>query len=58
MLELALHAIPENLKSTVYSKVKAMAPHSGGILLFYGLCGSVLEKSRMISGLWAQGFSF
>jgi len=44
MLELALHAIPENLKKTVYSKVETMAPHSDGILLFYGLCGNVLGK--------------
>lgn len=44
MLELALHAIPENLKKTVYSKVRAMVPHSDGILLFYGLCGNVLGK--------------
>lgn len=44
MLELALHAIPENLKRTVYSKVEAMAPRSDGILLFYGLCGNVLGK--------------
>lgn len=42
MLELALHAIPENLKKTVYSKVELMAPCSDGILLFYGLCGNVL----------------
>jgi hypothetical protein len=44
MLELALHAIPENLKKTVYSKVELMAPRSAGILLFYGLCGNVLGK--------------
>lgn len=44
MLELALHAIPENLKKTVYSKVELMAPHSDGVLLFYGLCGNVLGK--------------
>lgn len=44
MLELALHAIPENLKKTVYSKVELMAPRSDGILLFYGLCGNVLGK--------------
>ena len=44
MLELALHAIPENLKKIVYSKVRAMVPHSDGILLFYGLCGNVLGK--------------
>ena len=44
MLELALHAIPENLKKTVYSKVELMAPLSDGVLLFYGLCGNVLGK--------------
>lgn len=44
MLELALHAIPENLKKTVYSKIEFMAPRSDGILLFYGLCGNVLGK--------------
>lgn len=44
MLELALHAIPENLKKTVYSKVQTMVPYSDGILLFYGLCGNVLGK--------------
>lgn len=44
MLELALHAIPENLKKTVYSKVELMAPRSDGMLLFYGLCGNVLGK--------------
>ncbi|AKB70616.1 DUF1638 domain-containing protein [Methanosarcina mazei] len=44
MLELALHAIPENLKKTVYSKVELMSSCSDGILLFYGLCGNVLGK--------------
>ncbi len=44
ILELALHAIPENLKKTVYSKVELLAPGSDGILLFYGLCGNVLGK--------------
>jgi len=44
MLELALHAIPENLKKTVYSKVELMAPHSDAVMLFYGLCGNVLGK--------------
>lgn len=44
MLELALHAIPENLKKTVYSKVELMAPRSDAVLLFYGLCGNVLGK--------------
>lgn len=44
MLELALHAVPENLKKTVYSKVELMAPRSDGVLLFYGLCGNVLGE--------------
>lgn len=44
MLEFALHAIPENLKKTVYSKVELMAPRSNGVLLFYGLCGNVLGR--------------
>ena len=44
MLEFSLHAIPENLKKTVYSKVELMAPRSDGVLLFYGLCGNVLGK--------------
>ncbi|AKB24369.1 hypothetical protein MSMTP_0900 [Methanosarcina sp. MTP4] len=44
MLELALHAIPENLKSTVYSKVENVSSFSDGVLLFYGLCGNVLGK--------------
>ncbi len=44
MLELALHAVPENLKNTVYSKVESVVPCSDGVLLFYGLCGNVLGK--------------
>lgn len=44
MLELALHAKPENLKEVVYDKARAMSEYSDGILLFYGLCGNVLGK--------------
>lgn len=44
MLELALHAIPENLKKTVYGKIEQMSPYSQTVLLFYGLCGNVLGK--------------
>ncbi len=44
MLELALHAIPENLRSTVYGKIEQMSAYSQTVLLFYGLCGNVLRK--------------
>lgn len=44
MLELALHAKPENLKEVVYNKARDMSKCSDGILLFYGLCGNVLGK--------------
>ncbi|WP_094227820.1 DUF1638 domain-containing protein [Methanolobus psychrotolerans] len=44
MLELALHAKPDNLKKVVYDKVREMSEYSDGILLFYGLCGNVLGK--------------
>jgi len=44
MLELALHAVPANLKKVVYEKVEELSGHSDGILLFYGLCGNVLGK--------------
>lgn len=44
MLELALHAVPDNLKKVVYQKVIELSEHSDGILLFYGLCGNVLGK--------------
>jgi hypothetical protein len=44
MLELALHAIPGNLKDVVYAKAREMSEFSDGILLFYGLCGNVLAK--------------
>lgn len=44
MLELALHAVPENLRRTVYGKIEQMSMYSHAILLFYGLCGNVLGK--------------
>lgn len=44
MLELALHAVPANLKKVVYEKTEELAGYSDGILLFYGLCGNVLGK--------------
>jgi len=44
MLELALHAIPENLRRTVYGKIEQMRVYSQTVLLFYGLCGNVLGK--------------
>ncbi len=44
MLELALHAVPENLRRTVYGKIEQMSVYSQAILLFYGLCGNVLGK--------------
>ncbi|MDG6244685.1 MAG: DUF1638 domain-containing protein [Methanolobus sp.] len=44
MLELALHAIPDNLKEVVYGKAREMSEFSDGVLLFYGLCGNVLAK--------------
>lgn len=47
MLELALHAIPENLRRTVYTKIEQMRVFSNSVLLFYGLCGNVLGKVEM-----------
>ncbi len=44
MLELALHAVPENLRRTVYEKIEQMSIYSQAVLLFYGLCGNVLGK--------------
>lgn len=44
MLELALHAVPENLRRTVYGKIEQMSVYSQAVLLFYGLCGNVLGK--------------
>lgn len=44
MLELALHADPDNLKEVVYERTREMSQYADGILLFYGLCGNVLGK--------------
>ncbi|MDP2216399.1 MAG: DUF1638 domain-containing protein [Methanolobus sp.] len=44
MLELALHARPDNLKKVVYDKTEELSRYADGILLFYGLCGNVLGK--------------
>ncbi|WP_292463571.1 DUF1638 domain-containing protein [Methanolobus sp.] len=44
MLELALHARPDNLKKVVYEKTEELSRYADGILLFYGLCGNVLGK--------------
>ena len=44
ILELALHACPDNLREAVYGVSKEMSSYSNGILLFYGLCGNVLAK--------------
>ncbi|MDW7733375.1 MAG: DUF1638 domain-containing protein [Methanolobus sp.] len=44
MLELALHADPDNLKDVVYEKTEEMSRYANGILLLYGLCGNVLGK--------------
>ena len=52
MLELALHAIPENLKKTVYSKVELMAPRSDGVLLFTGFAGMCSGKLKKTSKPW------
>ncbi|MFY9408964.1 MAG: DUF1638 domain-containing protein [Methanosarcina flavescens] len=41
-MELGLHRSPKELKIKVYETIKALAPFSSGILLFYGLCGNVL----------------
>ncbi|WP_157209630.1 DUF1638 domain-containing protein [Methanosalsum zhilinae] len=42
ILELALHAYPDDLKETVYSTIENMAGYCNGIFLLYGLCGNVL----------------
>jgi len=44
ILELALHATPDDLKEAVYSKAREKSEYSDGILLLYGLCGNVLDK--------------
>ncbi len=47
ILELALHATPDDLKKVVYEKARKMSGYSDGILLFYGLCGNVLGNVDM-----------
>ncbi len=46
ILELALHAYPDDLKNAVYAVTEEMSSYSDGILLFYGLCGNVLAKTE------------
>lgn len=44
LVELALHEFPKILKVEVYERIGRMTEYSDGILLFYGLCGNVLDK--------------
>lgn len=44
LVELALHEFPKMLKLEVYERIRQMTKYSDGILLFYGLCGNVLDK--------------
>ncbi|MDK2912452.1 MAG: hypothetical protein PWR29_1409 [Methanolobus sp.] len=44
LVELALHEFPKTLKVEVYERIGQMTAYSDGILLFYGLCGNVLDK--------------
>ncbi len=44
LVELALHEFPKILKVEVYERIGLMTEYSDGILLFYGLCGNVLDK--------------
>lgn len=44
LVELALHELPKKLKIGVYDKIEQLTQYSDGILLFYGLCGNVLDK--------------
>jgi hypothetical protein len=46
ILELALHAYPDDLREAVYAVSEEMSSYSDGILLFYGLCGNVLAKAE------------
>ncbi|WP_406659743.1 DUF1638 domain-containing protein [Methanolobus sp. ZRKC3] len=46
ILELALHAYPDNLRDAVYGVTEEMSAYSDGVLLFYGLCGNVLAKAE------------
>ncbi|TGC07504.1 DUF1638 domain-containing protein [Methanolobus halotolerans] len=44
LVELALHEFPKILREEVYRLLENVTPYSDGILLFYGLCGNVLDK--------------
>ncbi|WP_370574693.1 DUF1638 domain-containing protein, partial [Methanomethylovorans sp.] len=44
LVELALHEFPKILKVEVYERIGLITEYSDGILLFYGLCGNVLDK--------------
>lgn len=44
LVELALHEFPKILREEVYKLLREITPYSNGILLFYGLCGNVLDK--------------
>ncbi|MDW7732731.1 MAG: DUF1638 domain-containing protein [Methanolobus sp.] len=44
LVELALHEFPKILRENVYRLLRDVTPYSDGILLFYGLCGNVLDK--------------
>ncbi len=46
MLELALHAYPDDLRKAVYGVSEELSSYSDGILLFYGLCGNVLANAE------------
>ncbi|WP_406657089.1 DUF1638 domain-containing protein [Methanolobus sp. ZRKC2] len=44
LVELALHEFPKILREEVYKLLEGITPYSDGILLFYGLCGNVLDR--------------
>ncbi|MBN2110873.1 MAG: DUF1638 domain-containing protein [Methanosarcinaceae archaeon] len=44
LVELGLHELPKKLREEVYRVLREISPYSDGILLFYGLCGNVLDK--------------
>jgi len=44
LVELALHEFPKILREEIYKLLEKVTPYSDGILLFYGLCGNVLDK--------------
>jgi hypothetical protein len=44
LVELALHEFPKSLKVDIYERIGQITEYCDGILLFYGLCGNVLDK--------------